>query len=176
MRQTQATSALIEKTLGKSGAYRKVDTGLYVVHQGSAYVTISVLDSGKEGHEKPIVRIYAQVVSGVKPEPSLFRQLLILNSRMRFGAFAYIPEGEVILFSHSILGGENMDPRELVATVGDVALIADGYDDRIVARYGGQRMQDVVEDSAMERLMADASDELDFPEPDTDSEHGGNGK
>ena len=166
MKQIGATCALIERTLGKSDAFRKVDEGLYVVHQGSAYVTISVLDSGKEGHEKPIVRIYAQVVSGVRPEASLLRQLLVLNGRMRFGAFAYVPEGDVVLFVHSILGGEKMDPKELLATVGDVALTADGYDDRIVARYGGQRMQDLVEDTAMQHLMGDADEELAFPEND----------
>jgi hypothetical protein len=46
-----------------------------------------------------------------------------------------------------------MDPKELIATVSDVALIADAYDDRIVARYGGQRMQDVVEETALKHLM-----------------------
>jgi len=169
MKQIGATCALIERTLGKSDAFRKVDEGLYVVHQGSAYVTISVLDAGKkEGHEKPIVRIYAQVVSGVRPEASLLRQLLVLNGRMRFGAFAYVPEGDVVLFVHSMLGGEKMDPKELLATVGDVAIIADGYDDRIVARYGGQRMQDLVEESAMQVLMGDPDEELAFPEPDHD--------
>ena len=35
------TCDLIEKTLGKSTAFRKVDEKLYVVHQGSAYVTIA---------------------------------------------------------------------------------------------------------------------------------------
>lgn len=158
------TCETIEKTLGKSPAFRKVDKTLYVVHQGSTYVTISVVDAGKEQHEKPIVRVYAQVVSGVRPEPSLFRQLLVLNGRMRFGAFAYVPEGDVVLFVHSILGGEHMDSKELLATVTDVALVADGYDDRIVARYGGQRMQDVVEDAAMQHLMSEGETELVFPD------------
>ena len=165
MKPIEKTRDTIEKTLGKSGAFRKVEDSLYVVHQGSTYVTISVVDSGKESHEKPIVRVYAQVVSGVRPDPSLFRQLLILNGRMRFGAFAYVPEGDIVLFVHSILGGEHMDAKELIATVTDVALVADGYDDRIVARYGGQRMQDVVEDAAMQHLMGEADEEFDLPDP-----------
>ena len=155
-----ATCDLIEKALTKSPAFRKVEQRLYVVHQGSTYVTISVVDAGRASHEKPIVRVYAQVVSGVRPEASLFRQLLVLNASMRFGAFAFVPQGEVVLFVHSILGGESMDPKELIATVTDVALVADGYDDRIVARYGGQRMQDLVEDVAMQHLMGDSDDEL----------------
>lgn len=149
------TCETIEKTLGKSAAFRKVDERLYVVHQGSTYVTITVLDSGKASHEKPIVRVYARVVTGVSPEPSLFRQLMVLNARMRFGAFAWVPEGSVVLFVHSILGGDNMDPKELLASVSDVALVADGYDDMIVARYGGQRMADLVQDTAMQHLLGD---------------------
>ncbi len=152
------TCETIEKTLGKSAAFRKVDERLYVVHQGSTYVTITVIDAGKASHEKPIVRVYARVVTGVSPEPSLFRQLMVLNARMRFGAFAWVPEGSVVLFVHSILGGENMDPKELLASVSDVALVADGYDDMIVARYGGQRMQDLVEDTAMQQLLGDGED------------------
>jgi hypothetical protein len=162
MNAVAKTCDLIEKTLGKSGAFRKVDERLYVVKQGSTYVTITVItNEKKEGaeKEKPIVRVYAQVVSGVRPEPSLFRQLLVLNARMRFGAFAYVPEGDLVLFVHSMLGGEHMDAKELVATVSDIALIADGYDDRIVARYGGQRMQDVIEASALDHLLGGMEDE-----------------
>ena len=50
-----------------------------------------------------------------------------------------------------------MDPKELIATVHDVALVADEYDDRIVARYGGARMQDVIEESAMRTSSASRS-------------------
>jgi hypothetical protein len=155
MNAVAASCAHIEKALGRSPAFRKVDDRLYVVKQGSSYVMITVISTGaRAGHDdRAVVRVVSQVVSGVRPEPSLFRQLLILNSKLRFGAFAYVPEGELILFTHSILGGEDMDPKELVATVHDVALIADEYDDRIVARYGGARMQDVVEESAMSHLL-----------------------
>lgn len=146
------TCEIIEKTLGRSPAFRKVEDNLYVVKQGSAYVTVSVLASDKSP-ERPLVRIYAQVVSGVRPETSLFRQLLTLNARMRFGAFAYVPEGNLVLFVHSILGGDNIDAHELIATVKDIALTSDSYDDRIVARYGGQRMQDVVEESAINHIL-----------------------
>jgi len=157
MNAIEKTCELIESTLGKSPAFRKVEDRLYVVKQGSSYVMISVIPGKKEA-DKPLVRVYAQVVSGVRPEPSLFRQLLILNARMRFGAFAYLPEGMLILFVHTMLGGEHMDDKELTATVTDIALIADAYDDRIVARYGGQRMQDVIEESAMKHIFG-AEDE-----------------
>ncbi|MCS6914215.1 MAG: YbjN domain-containing protein [Myxococcales bacterium] len=148
----ERTCGLIERTLGPSNAFRKVDTGLYVVKQGSSYVMIAVMASGPK-QDRALVRVTAQVVSGVRAEPSLFRQLLILNGTLRFGAFAYVPEGEIVLFTHTLLGGSTLDPNELVAAVHDVALVADSYDDRIVARYGGRRMQDIVEESALHRLL-----------------------
>jgi hypothetical protein len=151
----------IEKTLGKSPAYRKIDERLYVVKQGSSYVMISVVASGAKNHknERALVRVVSQVVAGVTPEASLFRQLLILNGQLRFGAFAYVPEGHLIMFVHSILGGETMDPKELLATVHDIALVADEYDDRIVARYGGARMQDVIEEKALAHMFGEKLDE-----------------
>ncbi|HEX4460979.1 MAG TPA: YbjN domain-containing protein [Polyangia bacterium] len=161
MNAVDASCINIEKILGKSPAYRKVDDHLYVVKQGSSYVMISVVPSGHKSkvNERALVRVVAQVVAGVKPEPSLFRQLLILNGQLRFGSFAYVPEGSLIMFGHSILGGDSMDPKELIATVHDVALVADEYDDRIVARYGGARMQDVIEEKAMSHLFGDKPDE-----------------
>jgi hypothetical protein len=157
MNAVDASCEHIESTLGKSPAYRKVDERLYVVKQGSSYVMISVVPSGPKAKttDRALVRVVAQVVAGVRPEPSLFRQLLILNGQLRFGAFAYIPDGDLIMFGHSILGGDTMDDKELVATVHDVALVADEYDDRIVARYGGARMQDVIEEKAMSHLFGD---------------------
>ncbi len=154
-----ASCALVEKTLGKSPAFRKIEDRLYVVKQGSTYVMITVVATGQKPHpnDRAIVRVVSQVVSDVRPDPSLFRQLLILNGQMRFGAWAFAPEGNLVLFCHSILGGADMDPHELVATVRDVALVADEYDDRIVARYGGARMQDVVEQSAMQHLFGGAT-------------------
>jgi hypothetical protein len=155
MNAVDASREHIEKALGKSPAFRKVEDNLYVVKQGSSYVMISVVPTGPKSHhnDRAVVRVVAQVVSGVRPEASLFRQLLILNSKLRFGAFAYLPEGDVVLFAHSILGGESMDEKELIATVHDVALVADEYDDRIVARYGGARMQDIIEESALAHIF-----------------------
>jgi hypothetical protein len=161
MNPVSVSCSIIEKTLGKSPAYRKVDDRLYVVKQGSSYVMISVVPSGpkEKPDERALVRVMAQVVSGVRAEPPLMRQLLILNGQLRFGAFAYVPEGSLIMFGHSILGGDSMDVKELLATVHDVALVADEYDDRIVARYGGARMQDVIEEKAMAHLFGDKPDE-----------------
>ena len=44
-------------------------------------------------------------------EVPLALQLLEMNALLRFGAFAYVPAGDVIIFSHTLLGGETLDAR-----------------------------------------------------------------
>ncbi len=145
-----ATSLVIERTLASSPAYRKVDESLYVIKHGSAYVMVAIVPWGKE---KACVRCTAQLVKGITVEGKLALQLLELNSFLRFGAFAWDPQQETVLFVHSILGGATLDSDELLATLRDVALIADEYDDKLMAKYGGQRMLDLLEEAALETLM-----------------------
>ena len=154
-----ATSLLIEKTLQNSPAYRKVDDSLYVIKQGSAYVMISVLPWG---NDKACLRCTAQLVKGITVDGKLALELLELNSYLRFGAFAWDPGQETVLFVHSMLGGHTLDPDELSATLRDVALIADEYDDKLVAKYGGQRMLDLLEEAAIENLMDKHPDKFDL--------------
>lgn len=154
----EQTVGLIERLLGLTAVHREsdrglyIDRGLYVIKQGSSYVMIAVLRSGPDG-EQVLVRVTAQVVAGVRAEAALLRQLLILNGKLRFGAFAYEPHGELILFQHTLLGGASLNDNEVLAAVHDVALVADRYDDHIVARYGGRRMQDVLEESAWAHML-----------------------
>jgi hypothetical protein len=148
---------VIEKTLGKSQAFKKIDEGLFVVKQGSSIVMINVLAWNAD---RAVVRCVAQLVKGVTMEVPLALQLLEMNALMRFGAFAYVPTGDVIIFSHTLLGGDTLDPVELTTTIRDVAIIADEYDDRIAARYGGQTMQDLLEESVIDhfRTQSDKKD------------------
>jgi hypothetical protein len=139
----------IEKALGKSSAFRKIDDGLYVVKQGSSMVMISVLPWKPD---RAVVRCVAQLVKGVTMEVPLAMQLLEMNALLRFGAFAFVPAGDVIVFSHTLLGGATLNAEELTTTVRDVAIIADEYDDRIAARYGGQTMQELLEESVVDHL------------------------
>lgn len=146
---------LIEKTLGSNKAYRKIEDKMYVVKQGSSYVMITVVPWGED---RAIVRCVAQLVKGVRMEASLALQLLALNAVLRFGAFAYVKEGNLVLFLHSILGGGTLDPEELNSTIRDVALIADDWDDKIIEHFGGQRMQDLLEESALAKILASSPD------------------
>jgi type III secretion system-like peptide-binding chaperone len=154
-----ATALLIEQTLGDNHAYRKIDDRLYAVKQGSAYVMINVVPWGKD---KAMLRCVSQLVKGVKMTLDLATQLLTLNAHLRFGSFSYDPVGDLILFSHAILGGTTLDPDELLATLQDVALIADEYDDKLAKKYGGQRMKDLLEEAAMERIIEMTPESFDF--------------
>lgn len=145
-----ASALVIEKTLSKKGSYRKVDDRLYVIKQGSSYVMINIVPWESE---RALVRCAAQLVRGVRMEQNLAVQLLHINAQLRFGAFAYDPVDNLILFIHSILGGSTLDPDELLATLTDVALIADEYDDKIISKYGGQTMREILEEAALERLL-----------------------
>jgi hypothetical protein len=154
-----ATSLLIERTLGQNHAYKKIDDNLYTVKQGSAFVMVNVVPWG---HDRALVRVVAQLVKGVRMDGGLAIELLKLNSHLRFGAFAYDEEAESVLFLHSILGGDTLDPEELMATVRDVAVIADEYDDRIIAKYGGQTMLELLEEAALEKILERHPDAFKF--------------
>ncbi len=148
-----ASARLIEDTLKDNPAYRKLDDKLYIVKQGSTFVMINVVPLDGERAQ---VRCVAQLVKGVKMTGELATDLLKLNAKLRFGAFGYEENGALILMVHSILGGETLDRDELVATVSDVALLADEYDDKIIERHGGQTMKDLLEEAALERLVKNA--------------------
>ena len=145
-----ATEKLIESTLAGSQAYRRIDDRLYVIKQGSAYVMINVVPLRDN---RAMVRCVAQLVKGVDMSNKLAVELMELNGHLRFGAFAYDQTHKLVLFIHSILGGSTLDADELTATVSDVALIADEYDDKIVDKYGGQTMKDLLEEAAFQRII-----------------------
>ncbi|MCC6746874.1 MAG: hypothetical protein IT371_04400 [Deltaproteobacteria bacterium] len=158
----KATCERIEQALAGNKAFRKVEDRMYVVKQGSSYVMINVVPWGEQ---RAIVRCVAQLVKGVRMEAGLALQLLSLNAVLRFGAFAFVREGSLVLFLHSILGGTSMDADELLATIRDVALIADDWDDKIIERFGGQRMQDLLEETALAKVLGTEPDAFSWDHP-----------
>ncbi len=142
------TSRQLERMLEASPAYRKVEDGLYVVKQGSTLVMISV----HPWNQHAVVRLAAQLVKGVNMEVPLALELLELNAVLRFGAFAYVPAGDAVIFLHTLLDRELTDREEFLETIRDFALVADDYDDRIAARYGGQTMQELLEETVLHHV------------------------
>ena len=154
-----ATAKLIEETLSEHGSYRKIDERLYVIKQGSTYVMINVVPWPDD---KALVRVCAQLVRGVTMEEDLAVDLLHLNGQLRFGAFAYEPNEAIVFFLHSIMGGTTLDATELLATLTDVAIIADEYDNQIIEFYGGQTMHDLLEDQALINILDTDPTEFSF--------------
>ena len=110
------------------------DVPAFVVAVGSALVQTGVHPWGEDD---ATITSRAYVVRGARPDPELLKFLLRRNADMRFGAFGIDDEGNVI-FEHTIVGS-TCDRVELAASVVAVARVADDYDDRIVARWGGRR-------------------------------------
>lgn len=140
----EITAARVEAVLQDSAAFAPVDEHFYVLRQGSAYVYVRVVE-WEPG--RAVVRLVAQLVTGVQMTPDLALKLLRLNARMRFGSFGYVRDGSCVVFSHTLLGGATLDADELLTAVRQLALVADEYDDYIVDEAGGKRMQDLLDDS-----------------------------
>jgi len=146
----EVTIQRVEAAFQGNAAFRQLDKKAFVVKQGSTLVMlhVSAIDE-----ERAQVRCIAQLVKGVELTPELAYELLALNTRLRFGAFAVAAGRGLVLITHSLLGGETLDPEELASTISDLALVADQYDDEIIERFGGQRMQDLLEASEIGKLF-----------------------
>lgn len=92
-----------------------------------------------------VIEILAFCVQGVDPTFELMRELLELNSEVPIGAFSLV--GQDVFYSHSFLG-RRLRPEQLIASLDSVASVSDLYDERLVARYGGE--------TALERMRSDA--------------------
>lgn len=120
--------------------YRDPDTGDFYVSYGTTVLEIAVEEYGPEDSA---VRVTSYCVQGVEVEEELLRGLLELNHRLPFGAFALVERD--LFFTYTVFGS-SLERRSLLGAIAAVANVADDYDDRIVAKYGGQtalqRMRD----------------------------------
>lgn len=144
------TLRTINETLAGSQAFRRIEDRLFVVKQGSAYVMICVQPLSDEG--RVLVRLAAQVVTGIGMTGDLAKRLLRVNAQLRFGAFGYHDEGGAVTLSHALLGGEAFSPDTLLTTLEEMARIADEFDDKLVAEGGGARMSDLLQEETIARL------------------------
>ncbi len=128
----------IEEYLGElfEDLYHDEDNGHFYGQYGSTVLEISV---DPYGPEDAIVTVMAYCVQGVEVDQELLRNLLQLNHDIPFGAFSLV--GEDVYFSHSLFG-RTLERSNVLGALAAVADISDEYDDRIVARYGGQRALD----------------------------------
>jgi type III secretion system-like peptide-binding chaperone len=82
-----------------------------------------------------VVEVLAFCVQGAEPTFEMMQDLLRFNSEVPLGAFSMV--GRDIFYSHSFLG-RRMRPEQFIASLDSVASISDEYDDKLVAKYGGE--------------------------------------
>lgn len=132
----------------------------FYVRYGTTVLEISVEPYGTE---ETIVIIMSYCVQGVEVEESLLVGLLQLNHQITCGSFSLV--GTDIFFAHSLFG-QSLEPRDLLRAITAVAEVADDYDDRIVARYGGQTALERIQDTGGRRKRSDETDVVDLAELD----------
>ncbi len=121
--------------------YLDEENGHFYVGYGSTVLEVSVETYGPE---ETIVLVTAYCVQGVEPEENLLLGLLEMNHELPVGAFSLV--GRDIFYSHALFG-RNLERKNLLGTVAAVATISDDYDDRIVAKFGGQTALDRIRDT-----------------------------
>lgn len=114
----------------------------FYLKYGSTVLEISI-DAYEE--DDAVISVLAFCVQGVDPTFELMQELLLLNSETPLGAFSLVEND--IFYSHSFLG-RRLRPEQLIASLGSVASVSDLYDEKLVAKYGGE--------TALERLRKNA--------------------
>jgi hypothetical protein len=116
----------------------------FYLKYGSTVLEISI-DPYEE--DDAVIQVLAFCVQGVEQTYELMSELLRLNAEVPLGAFSMV--GQDIFYSHAFLG-RRLRPEQLIASLDSVASISDLYDERLVAKYGGE--------TALERLRSSASE------------------
>lgn len=119
--------------------YLDEDTGHFYGRFGSTVLEVSV---DPYGPEEIVVKVMAYCVQGARVDESLRTGLLELNHTLPMGSFSVV--GTDVFFSQSLFG-RSLEPRNFLNAIAAVATVADDYDDRIVARYGGETALERIE-------------------------------
>lgn len=133
--------------------YHDPENDHFYVRYGTTVLEISV---EAYGSEETMIVIMSYCVQDVELEEELLAGLLELNHRIPCGHFSVV--GNDIFFAHSLFG-RSLDPQDLLRAITAVASIADDYDDRIVARYGGQTALERIQDTGGRRRRQEVGSE-----------------
>ena len=144
------THRRVQEYLGElfEDPYLDRDTAHFYVRYGTTVLEIAV---DPYGPEDTMVQVMAYCVQGVRLEPDLLLGLLELNHHLAFGAFSLV--GRDIFLSHTLFG-RGLERASLLSAIAAVANISDEYDDRIVAKYGGQTALDRIRDTGGKKRRA----------------------
>ncbi len=148
------THERVEEYLGElfEDPYLDAETGHFYVRYGTTVLEIAV---DPYGPEETMVQVMAYCVQGVRLEPDLLLGLLELNHHLAFGSFSLV--GRDIFLSHTLFG-RSLERASLLGAIAAVANTSDEYDDRIVAKYGGQTALDRIRDTGGKKRRAGQRD------------------
>jgi T3SS (YopN, CesT) and YbjN peptide-binding chaperone 1 len=132
--------------------YHDPESNHFYVRYGTTVLEISV---DPYGPDEAVVTVMSYCVQDVELEEDLLLGLLELNHSMSCGSFSLV--GNDIFFQHSLFG-RSLEPRDLLRTITSVATVSDDYDDRIVARYGGQTALEKIQDTGGRRRRQGVDD------------------
>ena len=151
----QETFEKLREYLGElfEDPYHDPESDHFYVRYGTTVLEISVEPYGSE---ETMIMIMSYCVQDVEIEEELLTGLLELNHQLPCGHFSVV--GNDIFFAHSLFG-RSLDPRDLLRAITAVATVADDYDDRIVARYGGQTALERIQDTGGRRRRQEVGTE-----------------
>jgi hypothetical protein len=161
-KEYQQTFDKVREYLGElfEDVFHDPENDHFYVRYGTTVLEISVEPYGAD---ETVVIIMSYCVQGVEVEESLLVGLLQLNHQITCGSFSLV--GSDIFFAHSLFG-QSLEPRDLLRAITAVAEVADDYDDRIVARYGGQTALERIQDTGGRRKRSDETDVVDLADID----------
>jgi hypothetical protein len=125
----------------------------FYLKYGSTVLEISI-DPYEE--DDAVIEVLAFCVQGVEPSFEMTRELLRINSEVPLGAFSLV--GKDIFYSHSFLG-RRMPPEQFIASLASVASISDEYDEKLIARYGGETALDRLRSRTRRPVGAEKADD-----------------
>ncbi len=112
--------------------YLDPQTSHFYVGYGTTVLEVSVEPYGPEDS---YILVTAYCVQGIEVSEGLLRGLLQLNHQLPVGAFSLV--GRDVFYSYGIFG-KALNRKNLLGAIAAVATVADDWDDRLVAKYGGQ--------------------------------------
>jgi hypothetical protein len=146
--EIERAAEMVETMIRKQGidpeTVRMVPPGqgrAWSLMRGSAAVAI-FLRPPREGEEEPRLRVVSPIIKideGVRPE--MFRTLLELNATGLGGMAFGIHQDRVVVVAERRT--RDLEPVEVAHLIERVGVVADHYDDQLIARYGGVRVSDL---------------------------------
>ncbi len=114
----------------------------WTLMRGSAKVALGLVVREALGTSALHLRVVAPiVVFAEETQGALFLHLLKLNAAgLSWCAFGVLNDSVVVVAERPTA---DLDPGEIVGTVRQVAALADTFDDRLVAEFGGRRTCDL---------------------------------